>query len=75
MSTGQTEAQMEMSRYSLAMAIAGTLTVLVASLLVWLVVTEPVALATAVNEHELTDLAYAIGRAIVDGFKALVEYL
>jgi len=66
---------MEMSRYSLAMAIAGSLTVLVASLLVWLVVTEPVALATAINDHELTDLAYAISKAIVEGFKALVEYL
>ena len=31
---------MEMSRYSLAMAIAGTMTVVLASLLVWLVVTE-----------------------------------
>ena len=66
---------MEMSRYSLAMAIAGSVTVLVASLLVWLVITEPVALATAVNEHQLSDLAYAIGQAIVEGFKALVEYL
>ena len=51
---------MEMSRYSLAMAIAGTMTLLVASLLVWLVVTEPVALATALNEHDLTELAYAM---------------
>ncbi len=55
---------MEMSRYSMAMAIAGTVTLLVASLIVWLLVTEPVALATAVNEQELTDLAYAVGRAL-----------
>jgi hypothetical protein len=66
---------MEMSRYSMAMAIAGTVTLLVASLIVWLLVTEPVALATAVNEHELTDLAYAVGRALVAGFQALIEYL
>ena len=66
---------MEMSRYSLAMAIAGTTTVVVASLLVWLLLTEPVALATAVNDHDLTDLALAIGRALADGIKAIAEYL
>ena len=66
---------MEMSRYSVAMAVTGTFTVLVASLLVWLLVTEPVALATAVHEHDLTELAEAIGQALVAGFRALVEYL
>jgi hypothetical protein len=66
---------MEISRYSLAMAIAGTTTLVVASAIVWLLLTEPVALATAVHEHDLTDLAYAIGRALVDGLKAIVEYL
>ena len=66
---------MEMTRYSLAMAMAGTLTVLVASLIVWLVVTEPVALATALNERDLTDLAQAIGRALAAGLKAIAEYL
>ena len=62
-----TRPDMEMTRYSLAMAIAGTLTLLVASLIVWLVVTEPVALATALNEQDLTDLAQAIGRALSAG--------
>ncbi len=66
---------MEMSRYSLAMALAGTMTVMVASLLVWLVVTEPVALATALNEHDLADLAHAIGRALAAGLRAIAEYL
>ncbi len=66
---------MEMSRYSLAMAIAGTMTLMVASLLVWLVVTEPVALATSLNESDLTELAHAIGRALAAGFRALAEYL
>jgi hypothetical protein len=66
---------MEMSRYSLAMAIAGTTTLVVASLLVWLLLTEPVALATAVNDHDLTDLALAIGRALADGIRAIAEYL
>ena len=66
---------MEMSRYSIAMAVAGSMTLVVASLLVWLLVTEPVALATAVHDHDLTELAEAIGQALVAGFKALVEYL
>ena len=66
---------MEMSRYSIAMAVAGSMTLVVASLLVWLLVTEPVALATAVHDHDLTELAEAIGQALVAGVKALVEYL
>jgi hypothetical protein len=66
---------MELSRYSVAMAVTGTFTVLVASLLVWLLVTEPVALATAVQDRDLTQLAEAISQALVAGFKALVEYL
>lgn len=66
---------MEMSRYSLAMALAGTLTLMVASLIVWLVVTEPVALATALNDQDLTDLAKAIGRALAAGLRAIAEYL
>lgn len=66
---------MEMSRYSIAMALAGSVTLVVASVLVWLLFTEPVALATAVHEHDLTELAEAIGQALVAGFKALVEYL
>ena len=66
---------MEMSRYSIAMALAGSVTLVVASILVWLLVTEPVALATAVHEHDLTELAEAIGQALVAGFQALVEYL
>lgn len=66
---------MEMSRYSIVMAIAGTMTLMAASLIVWLVVTEPVALATSLNEHDITDLAHAIGKALAAGLRALAEYL
>lgn len=66
---------MEMSRTSLAMAIAGTTTLVVASMLVWLLLTEPVALATAVNDHDMTEIALAIGRALADGIRAIAEYL
>lgn len=66
---------MELSRYSVAMGVAGMLTVMTASMLVWLLATEPVALATAVDDRDLTELAYAVGRAIIDGLTLLVEYL
>jgi uncharacterized membrane-anchored protein len=66
---------MELTRYSLAVAITAGLTVLVASMLIWLVVSEPVALATAVGDRDLTALAEAIGKAIVAGFHTLARYL
>jgi uncharacterized membrane-anchored protein len=66
---------MEISRYSLAMAITGALTVLVASMLIWLLLAEPVALATAVNDHDLAALAQAVGHALAATFKVLVRYL
>jgi uncharacterized membrane-anchored protein len=66
---------MEISRYSLAMAITGALTVLVASMLIWLLLAEPVALATAVNDHDLAALAQAVGHALAATLKVLVRYL
>ena len=66
---------MELSRYSLAMAVTGTLAVLVASMLIWLLLAEPVALATAVNDHDLAALAQAVGHALVATFKVLAKYL
>jgi hypothetical protein len=66
---------MELSRYSLAITITGTLTVLAASMLVWLLLTEPVALATAVGDHDLTALAQAVGHALAATFKAIARYL
>jgi hypothetical protein len=66
---------MELGRYSLAMAIASTLTVLTASIMIWLLVSEPVALATAVGDHDVTALAQAIGHALTEGFRAIARYL
>jgi len=51
------------------------LTVLVASMLIWLLLAEPVALATAVNDHDLTSLAQAVGHALAATFKVLLRYL
>jgi uncharacterized membrane-anchored protein len=66
---------MELSRYSLAMAVTAALTVLVASMLIWLLVAEPVALATAVNDHDLAALAQAVGHALAATVKVLLRYL
>jgi hypothetical protein len=66
---------MELSRYSLAIAVSGAVTVLVASMLIWLLLAEPVALATAVNDHDLTSLATAVGHALAATFKVLLRYL
>jgi hypothetical protein len=66
---------MELGRYSLAIAISGAVTVLVASILVWLLLAEPVALATAVNDHDLATLAQAVGHALAATFKVLLRYL
>jgi Na+-driven multidrug efflux pump len=66
---------MDLGRYSLAVAIATTVTVLLASILIWLLIAEPVALATAVGDGDFTALARAVGNAIVAGFQALARYL
>jgi hypothetical protein len=66
---------MELGRYSLAMAITTMVIVLVACTLIWLVVSEPVALATAVNDGDVTALAKAVGGALLAGLQAIARYL
>jgi hypothetical protein len=66
---------MDLGRYSLAMAITTVATVLVACTLIWLLVSEPVALATAVNDGDMTALAKAVGSAVLAGLQALARYL
>lgn len=66
---------MDLGRYSLAMAITAVVTALIACTLIWLVVSEPVALATAVNDGDVTALAKAVGNALMAGLQALARYL
>jgi hypothetical protein len=66
---------MDLGRYSLAMAITTVVTVLVACTLIWLLVSEPVALATAVNDGDVTALAKAVGSALLAGLQALARYI
>jgi hypothetical protein len=66
---------MQISRYSVAMAVAVSVTLVVSALLVWLLVTEPVALATAVTTRDVGSLATALGKVLVAGIKELLRYL
>lgn len=66
---------MDLGRYSLAMAITAVVTALIACTLIWLVVSEPVALATAVNDGDVTALAKAVGNVLLAGLQALARYL
>ncbi|HEY8536253.1 MAG TPA: hypothetical protein VIL25_07380 [Vicinamibacterales bacterium] len=64
-----------MTRWSIAIAAAVLLTIVLASTLVWLLLAEPVALATAADDPTLVELAVTVGRALLDGLRALVELL
>jgi hypothetical protein len=66
---------MEFGRYSLPLTIAALATLLAASLLIWLLLYEPVALAGAVEQGDVTVIARALGRALLSGLSALVRYL
>jgi hypothetical protein len=66
---------MEFGRYSLSLAIAGLATLMAASLLIWLLLYEPVALAGAFERGDVTLVAEALGRALLSGLKVLVQYL
>jgi hypothetical protein len=60
-------------QFVLGAGIGGAL--FLATLLVWLLVTEPVALAAAVGGEDLSELADAISKAILSGLEALAQYL
>lgn len=66
---------MQLERYSLPLTIAALLTLAAASMLIWLVVYEPVALAGAVDRGDASLVAEAVGRALLTGLKALIRYL
>jgi hypothetical protein len=66
---------MELGRMSLPLTIAGLATLAVASTLIWLLLYQPVALAGAVTDGDITVVAQAIGTALVKTLVALVRYL
>jgi hypothetical protein len=66
---------MDIGRYSLALVVATVAILMTASVLIWLLLYEPVALAGAVEQGDVRIVAEALGRAIFSGIKALVRYL
>ena len=66
---------MEGPRLSLSLSIAALAAVCAASLMIWLVLYEPVAVATAVDEGNLSSIVELIGRTLLSAARTLVRYL
>jgi hypothetical protein len=66
---------MELGRFSLSLTIAGIGTLTIASMLIWLLLYEPVALAGALDQGDLSVVAQAIGTALLKTVAALFQYL
>ena len=48
---------------------------LLAACALWVVLTDPVTVATAVDAHDLTSILGLLTRAFTDAFRAVVRYL
>lgn len=66
---------MDFGRYSLPLTVAAIATLVASSLLIWLVLYEPVAIAGAIEQRDVTVVAEALGKAIFSGIKTLIRYL
>jgi hypothetical protein len=66
---------MELGRFSLSLTIAGIGTLTIASMLIWLLLYEPVALAGALDQGDLSVVAQALGTALLKTVAALFQYL
>jgi hypothetical protein len=66
---------MELGRLSLSLTIAGIGTLTIASMLIWLLLYEPVALAGALDRGDLSVVAQALGTALLKTVAALFRYL
>jgi hypothetical protein len=49
--------------------------IVLAAATIWLVLTEPVTVATAVNEGEVTPLVRELARVLLDALTGLLKYL
>lgn len=56
-------------------AVVGAVAAVVAGAAVWLLLTDPVTVATAVDTGEISPLAFQLAQVIVDALVALLEYL
>jgi hypothetical protein len=66
---------MELGRFSLSLTIAGIGTLTIASMLIWLLLYEPIALAGALDQGDLSVVAQALGTALLKTVAALFRYL
>ena len=66
---------MELGRFSLSLTIAGIGTLTIAAMLIWLLLYEPVALAGALDQGDLSVVAQALGTALLKTVAALFQYL
>ena len=66
---------MELGRFSLSLTIAGIGTLTIAAMLIWLLLYEPVALARALDQGDLSVVAQALGTALLKTVAALFRYL
>jgi hypothetical protein len=56
-------------------SVAGMITSGAAAMTIWLLLTQPLTVANAVNARDLAPLAQAVASAIVDALAALLRYL
>jgi hypothetical protein len=67
---------MSAARVSLSLvAVVGVMAVALASATIWLLVTQPVTVADAVAQGEVSPLVKALGAAIYDALQGLLKYL
>lgn len=55
--------------------VVGVLAAVVAGAAIWLLLTDPVTVATAVDTGDISPLAYQLAQVIVDALAALLDYL
>lgn len=65
-----------MGRFSISLfAIVGVVAATLAGATVWLVLTDPVTVADAVNEGEVSPLVRSLAGVIYDALRGLLKYL
>lgn len=67
---------MSVARLSLSLvAVVGVLAVALAAATIWLLLTQPVTVADAVAQGEMSPLVRALGVALYDALRGLLKYL
>jgi hypothetical protein len=65
-----------MKRWSVSLfGVVAAVSIILAAATVWLIVTDPVTVATAVNQGEITPLVQDLAQVILGAFYGLLKYL